>query len=33
VSNLVRQQITQQAGASALSAANFSTQFVLSLLK
>ncbi|HEY3082915.1 MAG TPA: flagellin [Chloroflexota bacterium] len=33
VSNLVRQQIAQQAGASALSAANFSTQFVLSLLK
>ena len=33
VSNLVRQQIMQQAGASALSAANFSAQFVLSLLQ
>ncbi|HEV8633249.1 MAG TPA: flagellin [Chloroflexota bacterium] len=33
VSSLVRQQITQQAGASALSAANFSTQFVLQLLQ
>lgn len=33
VSNLVRQQILQQAGASALSAANFSAQFVLQLLK
>jgi flagellin len=33
VSNLVRQQIAQQAGASALSAANFSTQFVLQLLQ
>jgi flagellin len=33
VSNLVRTQIQQQAGASALSAANFSAQFVLSLLQ
>ena len=33
VSNLVRQQIMQQAGASALSAANFSAQFVVSLLQ
>lgn len=33
VSNLVSQQIKQQAGASALSAANFSAQFVLSLLQ
>lgn len=33
VSNLVRQQLLQQAGASALSSANFAPQFVLSLLK
>jgi flagellin len=31
VSNLVRQQLLQQAGASALSSANFAPQFVLSL--
>lgn len=33
VSNLVRQQLLQQAGTSALSSANFSSQYVLSLLK
>lgn len=33
VSNLVRQQLLQQAGASALSSANFAPQFVLSLLR
>ncbi|MBM4417905.1 MAG: flagellin FliC [Chloroflexi bacterium] len=33
VSNLVANQIKQQAGAAALSAANFSTQFVLQLLQ
>jgi flagellin len=33
VSNLVRQQLLQQAGTSALSSANFAPQFVLSLLK
>jgi flagellin len=33
VTNLVSAQIRQQAGASALSAANFSAQFVLSLLQ
>jgi flagellin len=32
VSNLVRQQLLQQAGASALSSANFSAQFVVKLL-
>ncbi len=33
VSNLVRQQLIQQAGTSALAAANFSAQFVVSLLR
>ena len=33
VSNLVKAQIQQQAGASALSAANFSSQFILQLLQ
>lgn len=33
VSNLVRQQLIQQTGASALAAANFSSQFVVSLLR
>jgi flagellin len=33
VTNLVQAQLRQQAGASALSAANFSSQFVLSLLQ
>jgi len=32
VSNLVRQQLLQQAGASALASSNFSSQFVLKLL-
>jgi flagellin len=32
VSNLVRQQLLQQAGASALSSANFSAQFIVKLL-
>ena len=32
VSNLVRQQLLQQSGASALSSANFSAQFVVKLL-
>ena len=32
VSNLVRQQLLQQSGASALSSANFSAQFIVKLL-
>jgi flagellin len=32
ISNLIRQQLLQQSGASALSAANFSAQFVVKLL-
>lgn len=33
ISGLVRQQLPQQSGASALAAANFSTQFILRLLQ